>query len=175
MIRIEKSRSIILIVFVCIIGIVFIIQLFNLQIVNGENYREQSERRLVREAVTYAPRGEIYDRYGKILATSVNGYSVQIYKTKIDTNTLNEVLLEVVRILEKNGDEYNNQIPIDIETGEFVESKSKINRFIKDNNLDENVTATDVLEYLKKKYKLEKDDMKDILKISALRYEITIN
>lgn len=175
MIRIEKSRSIILIVFVCIIGIVFIIQLFNLQIVNGENYREQSERRLVREAVTYAPRGEIYDRYGKILATSVNGYSVQIYKTKIDTNTLNEVLLEVVRILEKNGDEYNNQIPIDIETGEFVESKSKINRFIKDNNLDENVTATDVLEYLKKKYKLEKDDIKDILKISALRYEITIN
>lgn len=162
-------------VFVCIVGVVFIIQLFNLQIVNGENYREQSERRLVREAITYAPRGEIYDRYGKILATSVNGYSVQIYKTKIDTSTLNNILLEVAKILEKNGDEYNNQLPINFEDAQFVDSESKVKRFKSDNNLDDEVTSTDVIEYLKKKYKIENENVEDVLRISALRYEITIN
>lgn len=162
-------------VFVCIVGAVFVIQLFNLQIVNGENYREQSERRLVRESVTYAPRGEIYDRYGKILATSVNGYSVQIYKTKIDTNTLNNILLEVAKILEKNGDEYNNQLPLNFEDAQFVDSESKVKRFKSDNNLEEEATSTDVIEYLKKKYKIENENVEDILRISALRYEITIN
>lgn len=175
MIRIEKTRSTVLIVFVCIVGVVFVIQLFNLQIVNGENYREQSERRLVREAITYAPRGEIYDRYGKILATSVNGYSVQIYKTKIDTSTLNNILLEVAKILEKNGDEYNNQLPINFEDAQFIDSESKVKRFKSDNNLDDEVTSTDVIEYLKKKYKIENENVEDVLRISALRYEITIN
>ncbi len=162
-------------VFVCIVGVVFVVQLFNLQIVNGENYREQSEKRLVRESVTYAPRGEIYDRYGKILATSVNGYSVQIYKTKIDTSTLNNILLEVAKILEKNGDEYNNQLPLNFENAQFVDSESKIKRFKSDNNLEEETTAEEVIEYLKKKYKIENENVEDVLRISALRYEITIN
>ena len=51
------------------VGIVLTGQLFNLQIVNGKNYREQSEKRLTRETETYAPRGEIYDRYGKLCRT----------------------------------------------------------------------------------------------------------
>ena len=53
------TRFNILMIIVCIVGIVFVCQLFNLQIVNGASYRQQSENRLVREMKVTAPRGEI--------------------------------------------------------------------------------------------------------------------
>jgi len=55
------------------------IKLYDLQIVNGQNYLEQSEKRLVREVQLQAPRGEIYDRYGKLLVTNEIGYDLGIY------------------------------------------------------------------------------------------------
>ena len=60
--------------------IIILIRLFDLQIVNGESYREQSEKRLVRESETYAPRGEIYDRYGKLLVTSESAYNTAYWR-----------------------------------------------------------------------------------------------
>ena len=150
-------------------------QLFNLQIVNGESYREQSERRLVREAVTYAPRGEIYDRYGKILATSEMGYSVQIYKTKIEVQELNDILLEVANILEKNGDDYYNSIPIDSETLEFTRTGNSLASWKSSNNVDEDKTAEETIEVLKTRYKIVEENPRDALKIIAMRYEIVSN
>ena len=65
-----NSRFNVLIVFVCIVGLACIVKLYDLQIVNGESYLEQSEKRLVREISVQGPRGEIYDRYGKLLVTN---------------------------------------------------------------------------------------------------------
>ena len=66
---------------VIVISVIFIATLFNLQIVNGENYREQSEKRMLRTKNITAPRGEIYDRNGVILATNKLSYDVElVYK-----------------------------------------------------------------------------------------------
>lgn len=43
-------------------GIIILIQLFNLQIVNGAEYRETSNTRLSREGTIEAARGSIMDR-----------------------------------------------------------------------------------------------------------------
>ena len=112
----------ILIIIVCCSSLILLSQLFNLQIVNGESYREQSEKRLVRETESYAPRGNIYDRYGKLLVTSETAYVLQLYRTKIESSELNKVLLDVANILDKNGDSYYNDIPIDFENMEFTKS-----------------------------------------------------
>ena len=57
----EKFRYNIITTFVYIIGIILISQLFNLQIVKGKEYREQSNTRLSRESVLNAARGDILD------------------------------------------------------------------------------------------------------------------
>ena len=49
-------------ILVYLIGIVLIVQLFNLQILNGEVYREQSNTRLSRVSTIKAARGSIVDR-----------------------------------------------------------------------------------------------------------------
>ena len=45
-------------------------RLYNLQIVNGEEYLKKSERRISRTVNIKAPRGEILDRYGRPLVTN---------------------------------------------------------------------------------------------------------
>ena len=52
------------------VGAILIVQLFNLQIVHGDEYREQSNTRLTRETSLEAARGKILDRTGGVLVTS---------------------------------------------------------------------------------------------------------
>ena len=68
---------------VYVIGIVLIAQLFNLQVVNGESYREQSNTRLSRVSSIQAARGSILDRSGNELAGVKTQNNVEMYKTNI--------------------------------------------------------------------------------------------
>ena len=162
----------VLMIFVCIVGIIYIYKLFDLQVVNGASYREQSEKRLVREVTTSAPRGNIYDRYGKLMVTSETGYNVQLYYTKIDKVTLNNNLLKLASILEENGDSYYNNFPIDFETFEFNKSEEAAKVWKKSIGVDEDATVQDVIKFYIKKYEIKQIEMDDIRKIITLRYEI---
>ena len=55
-------------------------QLFNLQIVHGEEYRETSNTRLTRESVLEADRGNIRDSSGTIIAGVESQYALVLYK-----------------------------------------------------------------------------------------------
>lgn len=166
------SRFNILMVFVCIVGFAFIARLYDLQVVNGESYLEQSEKRLVREVTVQGPRGEIYDRYGKLLVTNEIGYDLCIYYTKISKKDLNVVLLKVANILEKNGDKYYNNFPVDFSEMTFLKSEASIKSWKKNNKIPEDYKVEDVINFYKNKYEIESDDMNDLSKIIPLRYEI---
>ena len=74
---------------VYVIGIIILIQLFNLQIVNGAEYRENSNTKLTREASIEASRGSITDRSGNILISTEMEFSLEMYKSKTDDKQLN--------------------------------------------------------------------------------------
>ena len=167
-----SGRFNILMIIILIIGILFICQLFNLQIVNGESYREQSENRLVREVKVTAPRGEIYDRYGKLMVTNETGYSVNLYYTKISKEELNSNLLELTKILQKNGDKYYNNFPIDFENMTFTKSEESAKAWKTSNKIKENATVQETIDFFKEKYKVTTDDIDEVSKILPLRYEI---
>ena len=69
-------------ILVYIVGIVLIVQLFNLQIVNGKEYRETSNTRLSRETVIKAARGSIKDRTGNLLVTTKMGFNIELYNDR---------------------------------------------------------------------------------------------
>ena len=60
----------VLTVFMYIVGIILIVQLFNLQIVHGAECREQSSTRSTRETTLEAQRGTIMDKSGNVLVSS---------------------------------------------------------------------------------------------------------
>ena len=88
----NKLRYNIAIAIVYIIGIILLLQLFNLQIVHGQEYREESNTRLTRETTIKAARGNILDSSGEKLVSTKLVYNVEIYKTKVDNQTLNNAL-----------------------------------------------------------------------------------
>ena len=171
-----KLRYNIISVIVYLIGIVLIVQLFNLQIINGAEYRETSNTRLTRESLIRAARGDMLDNSGNKLATTKMGYLLQLYKTKIDNDTLNDTLLKISEVLEKNGDNYIDRLPIKIEPFDFTYvSEESQNNWKENNKIDKNKTAEECFYILKEKYKINNDDLNQTRKIITLRYEISRN
>ncbi len=158
-----------------IVGIVLLLQLFNLQIVNGEEYRETSNTRLTRESSLKAARGNVTDRSGNKLVTTQIGYSLEIYKTKLDNNTFNQTILNLVELLEKNKDTYIDNFPITVDPYKYTLEEQDLKQWKKENAIEENATAEQAFKIFKEKYGIEEQNIKKARKIMAVRYEITRN
>lgn len=154
-------------------GIVLLFQLFNLQITHGAEYRARSNTRLTRETVLQAARGQILDRTGNVIAGTQMTFDLELYKTKIETKTLNETILRTVQVLEQNGDTYVDSLPININPFEFnFSTEEGLANFKKENNIPNTSSAEEAFNFFKEKYKIENDNIEEARKIMAIRYEI---
>ena len=170
----DRIRYNIITILVYIIGIVLLVQLFNLQIVHGAEYRETSNIKLTRESVLKADRGNIKDSSGTTLATVDAQYSIVLYKTKVSNETLNNTILNLLNILSTNGDSYVDNFLIDVNPYRFkLEEEESQRKWKKANNIDENASAEEAFNYFKKKYEITTDNVEDARKILAIRYEIS--
>lgn len=171
-----KLRYNIVSTIVYIAGIVLLAQLFNLQIIKGEDYRNQSNTRLSRESTLQAARGDILDQSGNKLATTSATQVLELYKTKIDNQTLNDTLLAIAQVLEQNGDKYVDDLPITVEPFAFTtDNEETQKKWKKQNNIGENKTAEECFYILKDKYKISNDNISEARKIMTLRYTIAKN
>ena len=167
----KNIRYNILSILIYVIGIVIILKLFIIQIINGQDYLKKSNDRLTREMTIKASRGNILDRNGTILAGTKLKYSVEVYKTKISDRQLNDTILEVINVLEKNGDTYFDEFPITIEPISFTfTTEEKTKKWLENKKLDVQLNAEDVLNAFLKKYKLEEYQIYDARKIIGVRY-----
>ena len=123
----------ILTVITYIVGIILIAKLFSLQIVHGAEYREQSNTRLTRESTLEASRGAILDKTGTPLVTSKMEFSLEMYKSKVDTDTLNQSILNMIQVLEKYECSYADIFPIKIEPFEFTIADETLAKWKKSN------------------------------------------
>ena len=174
--RNTNLRYNIMIVLVIVIGFVLIIQLFNLQIINGNKYRSLSSSRLTRETVIYADRGEILDRNGMKLVTTGTEYNLYLYRTTSDNKKLNENIKNIIEVLEQNDDQYKDNLIIQVNPFSYsVDDEEVIARFKKNNNINKDYSAEQCFYALKDKYGIDTDDVELCRKIMAIRYEITQN
>ena len=169
-----KFRFNLVIALVYIIGIALLVRLFELQIVKGAQYREESNTRLTRETVILPARGNILDSSGnKLVSTSIE-YNVEIYKTKIDNDTLNNSLLMFAKTLEENQDSYVDRFPITIDPIEFKEGFNQDN-WKEANKINKEFNAEQCFNFFKERYKITSDNIEDARKIITLRYAIEQN
>lgn len=172
----KNVRYNILSILVYVIGIILIVQLFNLQIVHGEEYLEQANSRLTRETTIKAARGNIYDSNGILLAGNEIKYSIKIYKSKISEEDLNITILNTINILEANNDTYEDDFPISINPIEYTyKNQESINKWIKSNDLEEGTTAEEALNHYIEKYELSAYSLEEARKIISVRYGIEKN
>ncbi|MBQ9012190.1 MAG: penicillin-binding protein 2 [Bacilli bacterium] len=161
-----------------VVAVVFIATLFNLQIVHGDEYREQSEKRMLRTQNITAPRGEIYDRNGVILATNKLSYDVILYKVRVSSKEQNNGLLRLVEILNENNDKIYSSFPVNDTLDNFsFESKEEEIKWKKQANLNENLTFNEVIDKYIEKYDLDdyKDNRNNQINIIKIKYEANLN
>lgn len=162
----------ILTVLVYIVGIVLIARLFSLQIVHGAKYREESNTRLTRESIVEASRGAILDKTGTPLVDSKMEFALEMYKSKVETDILNESILNMIKVLEKYNISYVDSFPINIEPFEFKISDNDLVSWKKTYDLAENITPEEAFNKFREKYKIQNTEIHEIRKIMAIRYEV---
>lgn len=196
-----KKRDVRIVAFTSAVIFIFVLlasRLFYIQIVNGDEMRSIAEDKGEKPIVELAPRGDILDRNGKKIATSTQTFNIVISNldSKIKNDEINPVLLETIRIINKNNDgkKINTQsLPIALENNQFVfyfkiksERIKKIweKSFKERNKLEESFTAKDSFYYLAEKYELLSKDssgkktlkynmnIDEALKVIALRLSI---
>ena len=171
-----NNRMLVIKFLLVLVGALLIIRLVDLQLINGKQYREKSETKMLRETTIEAPRGEIYDRNGVVLATNKLAYDVLIYKVNLEPNELNNTLLRIVNILEKNKDEIYSAFPMEtLEEGFYTDAKKKEICDIYD--LDDDLSDIEILEYIYNKYSINNMDWtnEEKFQVLKLRYEMATN
>lgn len=163
----------IIIILVYILGVILISRLFELQIIKGAEYRETSNTRLSRESTLDASRGEIVDRSGNILATTISSFNLELYKTKIDDQALNKCILNLIELFENYGVNYPNNFPVNDECTEFTIDGETLTKWLSTYKLDENTSPEEALQYFINKYNVNSSNFQEARKIVAIRYEIT--
>ncbi len=149
-----NSRYYQLIAFVVILMLALCIRLFVLTIIQQDKWEASAESQNTKEVVTSAPRGEILDRYGRLLAGNKQIFTVTFNVSGMDTEEINNSCYSLVQLLEGNGDEYVDNFPIKItKSGKFYYTYDRNKRdWLESLGLGEDATAEDALKVLRKKY-----------------------
>jgi penicillin-binding protein 2 len=133
-----QSRLVILGVCYALLVCVLISRLYSLQIIHGEEYLENYIQMTEKTVNTKASRGRIYDKNGYLLAYNTLSYDVVLqdngqYAT---SNLKNRMLLRLVRIIHKYGEEVEGDLKIRLnENGKFefsTTSESSRRAFLRD-------------------------------------------
>lgn len=162
------------------------VRLFSMQVIDGEVYVKTAESRASTGTVTKAPRGDILDKYGRVLVTNKSGYSVRLKKTSNDNVKVNEIVSEIVSILEDTENPVVNSLPITLEYPyefEFEDrndndssSDEKDNWFENNkHNLNSDMSADDVIRAYCDIYGISGDYKSEhIRSIVSVRYETDV-
>lgn len=95
-------------VLLALVFFVFVFRLFQLQIRQGEDLRKRSEHNSVRTIRTAAPRGEIVDRNGAVLATTRPAYELEVVPADLRRRQLT---LEVLgRLMGESPEDFQEKI-----------------------------------------------------------------
>lgn len=166
--------TVFVIVFVVILGIIGG-QLFTLQVINGKEYKDIAANKSIRQVAASAPRGDILDKNGNILATSKQSYNLVYNETDENNNHFFETMAKVFKILDENNESQQDDFELKINPFRFEfmsdDAKTRQNleiKFKRDRGLNE-----DIENKIKANNKDISDDElkvkvnKELLKISA--------
>lgn len=181
----RKSRFIIFSIIIGILTIAIIVRLFLMQIVSGDEFYRMAQSRQLTTSVIKAPRGDILDRYGKPMVTNKTGYCLQLQKTDLSNDELNNMLLRLIRLIEKHTNtKFSDSFPINVEPVEFnfyqqtadieaaknAEEKWKASSIYK---FEPQVTAETVFNKYKERYKIsDAYNIIDTRVILGIRYDM---
>ena len=154
--KLFRSRNNQILILIIILMTVLVIRLFALTVVEGREWGEAATNISIKSIYTAAPRGKILDRYGKILAGNMPSFTAQINAEGLSDEEINTVSLNLIKILEANGDVYYDKFPIFIEDGNFYYTYQKdIEDWLTTQGMPQDFTASQAFDEIKRRQNIE--------------------
>ena len=181
---VKPSRVAALLIIFFLIIAVYLVFLYKLQIIEGEKYYNQSNELIKETKTVTAARGNILDRYGRILVSNKECYNIKIDITKLfASEDPNSVILELVDMVRGYGDDYTDDLPITMEPPfEYDPNMTEIQRtmlnaYFKDkgSDLPDNPTAVELMAYMRTRYDIDNSYSSEQMRlIAGVRYSINV-
>lgn len=142
-----KNRYNILVLMLAGVFLVLLFKLASLTLVRGDEFRELSNNKRLKNIPITSPRGEIRDRYGRLLAGNKVSFTVQLIKDDLnmkDEESRNETILKLIHILKSEGTTYTDEFPIIFNSYKYINEDigpegltpaERISEIIVENNL----------------------------------------
>ena len=182
-----RSRVFILGAVLMLLLAVLVHRLYDLQIVNGEDYLNTFTYRIQKDTELVSPRGTIFDCNGVPLAYNKLSYKITIEDSTLltDNQTKNTMIASLIHFIESTGNTLIYDIPYRLdENGQmiFTAGTNTVLRFKKDvystENLSDaqvNADAQEVYEYMRSSKMFNLDpayDTETALKILSVRFDL---
>ena len=174
--RSKRIKTLILGIFWCLVVVVYVVRLMNLQLVHGDEYLETATKRSYKTQTTVAVRGEILDSDGEPIVTNRMGLSVTIDRAYIPKGQENDTCSKLIKILMDDGVEIKDGVPITDEspyTWEAGKENAK-KKLLKTLSLDDGASPQDALAALYKRYGIESGDADEMRRLAGFRYEMEL-
>ncbi len=115
------------------------------------------------------------DRTGTVLADTQMGFNVQLFKTKASEDEMNNSMLILAEIFEKNGDSYIDKFPISVNPFQYhFNTDEDLNKWREANNISNQASPEEAFYVMKDYYGVTEKDDEKARKIVGLRYTIEL-
>lgn len=145
-----RTRYAQLIAVMFVLMAILAIRLFVVTVIQHDSWSNAAKNISTKSIYTTAPRGEIYDRNGKLLAGNKQSFSIRISTNDQTNKQLNDTILQLNKIMKKNGDKFVDNFPIKIKGKKYYYTyDKKIQRWLKKKRFKANLTAEEAFNALR--------------------------
>ena len=132
--------------------IILSVRLFVVTVIQHEKWSDSAKDISTKSIYITAPRGEIYDRNGKLLAGNKQSFSVRMMNNQKSDKELNKTAISVIRVIEKNKDKLVDNFPIKLYENKYSYTyDSKIKKWLSKKNLRSNLSAEEAFNAMRSK------------------------
>lgn len=178
MTRVKKKKKFPRITALCVIMAlvvaVYSASAFGYQVVNRSKYSADADTLTVRQLAVKSARGQILDRYGRVIAYNTQGYSLVFDAAYLSKSRLNSVILSLSKVLTSAGEEWNDLLPLsDTAPYGFDETdESGCNTLRTKLSLNRYATAQNCWDAMVERYELQDYDAASARVIMGVRYSM---
>ncbi len=170
-------RSAVLASIVIIASFMCGLRLLQIQIADGDKYLAMTKSTYTAEQSIEAARGKISDCNGVVLNSNELSYSVNLQRASLVPGTENEIIYRVLTVLIKNGEEWNESLPI-TKTAPYQflpDSDTAIDLMKEEINVGVYATVDDCMAALYEAYDISDEYDEQMRRyIAGVRYEMQI-
>ena len=161
--------------------VVYFATLYKLQIVEGEAYYEASQNNIVTTVNVTAARGNLHDRYGRVLVSNRSCSNLYINTDELfEQEDPNAVILELCRTVLACGDTYIDEFPVTMTAPfEYTEMSSVqrvcLDGYLENAGLSPDASAVELMAWCRDRYKIADTYTSEETRIIAgIRYELNM-